>query len=38
MSERNAIEGKPCLTCGNGILHRIFTPFGVVGSGLGDII
>lgn len=38
MSERDAWQGKVCLTCGNGHLHRIFTPWGILRAGLGDIL
>lgn len=38
MKDRNAWEGKACPACGNGVLHRRFTPYGILNAGLGDII
>jgi putative FmdB family regulatory protein len=38
VEERDAWQGNPCPTCGNGKLKRLFSAPGYLNVGLGDII
>lgn len=38
VDERGAWEGKPCITCADGVMRRVFTPYNILNAGIGDII